>query len=259
MPARAHGAVAYRGGGRSSGRETLARVAAGAIASKMLNKLGISVTAYTKSIGPITVPDDTFDHESIYTNAVCMPDTLSAEKALEYIRKCAAEKDSVGGTIECMITGVPAGIGDPVFNKLDAEFAHAVMSIGAVKAVEIGDGTSVSHMKGSENNDCFYNENGMVKKKTNHSGGILGGMSDGSSILIRASVKPTPSISQPQDTVDTDGNAVSLEIKGRHDPVIVPRAVVVVESMCAITLLDAMMCNMSSKSSDLIRFYKNSL
>ena len=249
----------YRGGGRSSGRETLARVAAGAIASKMLKKLGISVTAYTKSIGPITVPDGTFDNESIYTNAVCMPDTVSAEKALEYIRNCAAEKDSVGGTIECMITGVPAGIGDPVFNKLDAEFAHAVMSIGAVKAVEIGDGTSVSHMRGSENNDSFYNEDGVIKKKTNHSGGILGGMSDGSDILIRASVKPTPSIAQSQDTVGTDGTEVSLEIKGRHDPVIVPRAVVVVESMCAITLLDAMMCNMSSKASDLIKFYKNSL
>lgn len=247
----------HRGGGRSSGRETLSRVAAGAIASKMLKELGISVTAYTRSIGPVRVPDGVFDRDSIASTPVCMPDTKSAKEALEYIRKCSSDHDSTGGTIECIISGVPAGIGDPVFEKLDAEFARAVMSIGAVKAVEIGDGTAVAIKKGSENNDCFYNDGTAIKKKTNHSGGILGGISDGSDILIRASIKPTPSISQPQETVDKNGRHVSLEIKGRHDPVIVPRAVVVVESMCAITLLDAMMCNMSSRSSDLISFYKN--
>ncbi len=245
----------WRGGGRSSGRETLARVAAGAVASKILASLGINVTAYTRSIGPVTA---TFsDPDAVYSTPTCMPDREASDKAIEYLRQCINDNDSVGGVIECLISGVPAGIGDPVFNKLDALFAQAVMSIGAVKAVEIGDGVNVSSARGSENNDCFETVDGHIHKKTNHSGGILGGISDGSEILIRASIKPTPSISQPQKTVSKNGEPVSLEIKGRHDPVIVPRAVVVTESMCALTLLDAMMCNMPSKAADIIAFYKN--
>lgn len=247
----------YRGGGRSSGRETLARVAAGAIASKMLSKMNIDVCAYTRSIGPVSVPSETFSRDSIISSPVCMPDKVSSDKAVEYIKKCAANQESTGGTIECVIKGVPAGIGDPVFDKLDARFAQAVMSIGAVKAVEIGDGTSVSLMHGSEDNDCFYNDKDGIHTKTNHAGGILGGMSDGSDIIIRASVKPTPSIAKVQETVDKSGKSVSLSIHGRHDPVIVPRAVVVVESMCSLVLLDAMMCNMSARSTDMISFYSN--
>ena len=243
----------WRGGGRSSGRETLARVAAGAAASKMLSSLGISVTAYTRSIGPVSI--ETFDREAICSTPTCMPDRAASDRAVEYLKECISTGDSSGGVIECLITGAPAGIGDPVFDKLDAQFARAVMSIGAVKAVEIGDGVRAASARGSENNDCFEVNDGQIRKKTNHSGGILGGISDGSDILISASVKPTPSISRAQDTVSSDGRPVSVEIKGRHDPVIVPRAVVVVESMCALTLLDAMMCGMSAKASDMISFY----
>ena len=166
------------------------------------------------------------------------------------------KNDSAGGVIECRINGVPAGIGDPVFGKLDAAFAQALMSIGAVKAVEIGDGAKVSTMRGSENNDGFHMENGRIVKNTNHSGGILGGISDGSEILLRAHVKPTPSIAQPQQTVTTTGEDISIEIKGRHDPIILPRAVVVVQSMAALVVIDALMQNMTARVDYLRDFYK---
>ena len=165
------------------------------------------------------------------------------------------KNDSAGGVIECRINGVPAGIGDPVFGKLDAAFAQALMSIGAVKAVEVGDGVKVSSMKGSTDNDGFHMEDGKITKTTNHAGGILGGISDGGQILLRAHVKPTPSISQAQQTVTRTGENISIEIKGRHDPVIVPRAVVVVESMAAITLVDAMFSNMSARMDYVKNFY----
>ena len=151
---------------------------------------------------------------------------------------------------------MPAGIGEPVFDKLDACLAKALMSIGAVKAVEIGDGTAVSQYTGSENNDCFYIKDGEVSKKTNHSGGILGGMSDGSDIIMRAYFKPTPSISQPQTTITNTLEDTTIEIHGRHDPIIVPRAVVVVESMAAVTILDLLMENMSARVDYLKDFYK---
>ena len=165
-------------------------------------------------------------------------------------------QDSAGGIIECRIKNVPAGLGNPVFEKLDAVLAQAVMSIGAVKAVEIGDGFQVSRMKGSEDNDGFHTENGQITKTSNHAGGIMGGMSDGSEIILRAAVKPTPSISQPQNTVTKDGSELSLEIHGRHDPVIVPRAVVVVESMCALAVTDALFSNMTSRMDSIQRFYQ---
>ena len=188
-------------------------------------------------------------------NSFYMPDMVAAEKASQYLEQCMKEEDSAGGVIECRINGVPAGIGDPVFGKLDAAFAQALMSIGAVKAVGIGDGIKVSTMKGSEDNDGFHMENGRIVKTTNHSGGILGGISDGGEILLRAHIKPTPSIAQPQQTVTTTGENISIEIKGRHDPVIVPRAVVVVESMAAITLVDAMFSNMSARMDYVKDFY----
>ena len=150
---------------------------------------------------------------------------------------------------------MPAGVGQPVFDKLDACLAHAIMSIGAVKAVEIGDGTSVSKANGSSNNDAFFSENGKISKKTNHSGGILGGISDGSQIVLKASFKPTPSIYKPQDTVNSQKENTQINIKGRHDPIIGPRAVVVVESMCAITILDLLMQNAVSKIDTLKRIY----
>ena len=167
-----------------------------------------------------------------------------------------ANKDSSGGIIECVIDGIPAGIGEPVFQKLDASLAKAIMSIGAVKGVEIGDGFQAAASTGSVNNDAFHSENGKIYKETNHSGGILGGLSDGSRIILRAAIKPTPSISQEQNTVNTDGENITIEITGRHDPVIVPRAVVVVESMAAVTLADLIMQNAVSRIDNLEKIYR---
>lgn len=246
----------YRGGGRSSGRETIGRVAAGAVAAKILSEMGIELLTYTKSIGPVQIDMDSFQRDAILSTPTYMPDYNANNKAVEYLEECMKNMDSAGGVIECRISGVPAGIGNPVFEKLDACLAKAIMSIGAVKAMEIGDGFEVSSSNGSSNNDAFYSEKGRISKKTNHAGGILGGISDGSEILLRAYVKPTPSIFSEQETVNTDGENIRINIKGRHDPVIVPRAVVVVESMAALTLADAMIGNMSSRISYLIDFYR---
>ncbi len=301
----------HRGGGRSSGRETIGRVAAGAIAAKVLESLGVRVKAYTKSIGPVSISTDksgttrlntshagsssvdsapsisnnslVFDNNATnldefdrlrLTTPTCMPDAAANEAAMAYLQKAREDQDSVGGCMECIVDGLPAGIGDPVFEKLDANLAKAIMSIGAVKAVEIGDGVAVSTRKGSENNDSFVSVTdssatnpseissdatgkglGAISKATNHAGGILGGISDGSQIVIRAHVKPTPSIYQPQRTVNQKGEEIELQIKGRHDPVIVPRAVVVMECMTAITVLDAMLVGATSKLESLKRIY----
>lgn len=245
----------YRGGGRSSGRETIGRVAAGAIACKILQELCITVCAYTKAIGPVEASMEQFDPDAILTTPTAMPDRKASKEAEAYLSGCMEQKDSCGGVIECRIDGVPAGIGEPVFDKLDASLAKAVMSIGAVKAFEIGDGTKVAHMHGSENNDCFCIKDGRVIKETNHSGGILGGISDGSQILLRAYVKPTPSIFQSQHTVNKAGEEIDIQIKGRHDPVIMPRAVVVVEAMTALTVLDLMMDNMTARVDYLKQIY----
>lgn len=217
--------------------------------------MGIQVRAYTKSIGPISADLTYFDPDAIYTTATCMPDKDADSKATAYLKECMIKKDSSGGIIECVTTGLPAGIGDPVFEKLDANLAKAIMSIGAVKAVEIGDGTRVSAMVGSENNDAFYSEEGSISKKSNHAGGTLGGISDGSELILRAHIKPTPSIFSPQDTVNKDGENIQISIIYRHDPVIVPRAVVVVEAMTALTLLDACMINMTARLDYLKKFY----
>lgn len=246
----------YRGGGRSSGRETIGRVAAGAIASKILKELGIKVSAYTKAIGEVHIPSSDYDYNCISENALYMPNNDYAAKASEFLEKCMKEQDSCGGVVECVITGVPAGVGEPVFHKLDAALAKAVMSIGAVKGVEIGDGFAAAGSLGSRNNDSFYSKGGKIYKETNHSGGTLGGLSDGSPIILRAAVKPTPSISLEQNTVTATGENTSISITGRHDPVIVPRAVVVVESMAAITLLDLLMITMSSKLENLKLFFR---
>ena len=225
----------YTGGGRSSGRETIGRVAAGAIAAKLLKEMGITVEAYTKSIGPAKTP----------------------EEIERYLEQCMKEQNSAGGIIECVIKGVPAGLGEPCFEKLSANLGKAILSIGAVKGFEIGDGFAVAESTGLTNNDAFYyNSEGSIEKKTNHAGGILGGISDGSEIVIRAAVKPTPSIFSEQETVNKSGENISVNIKGRHDPVIVPRAVVVVECMAAITVLDALLVNMSARLDGIKRFYE---
>ncbi|MBQ7943240.1 MAG: chorismate synthase [Lachnospiraceae bacterium] len=246
----------YRGGGRSSGRETIGRVAAGAIASKLLAELGIQVNAYTYSIGPVTINEDNFDLEESLKNPTGMPDADASARAEEYLKKCMEELDSAGGVVACTVKKLPAGIGEPVFDKLDAALAKAMFSIGAVKAFEIGDGTKAASSKGSINNDAFYMEDGEIKKKTNHAGGILGGISDGSDITMKAYFKPTPSIFSEQETVNKNGEDIKVNIKGRHDPIIVPRAVVVVESMAAITILDSLLMNMTSRVDGIKKFYE---
>ncbi len=244
----------YRGGGRSSARETIARVAAGAIASKLLAELGIHLHAWTSSIGDIQVNTLNFDNQ--YLNPFNMPDEEAAQKAAVLLDECMKEQDSVGGTVTCTVSGIPAGLGDPVFEKLDANLAKAIMSIGAVKGFEIGDGFAAATSRGSINNDAFRSESGKIIKATNHAGGILGGISDGSDIIFKAAFKPTPSIFQTQQTVNKAGENINLNIKGRHDPVVVPRAVVVVECMAAIVIADALLANMTSRMDGVTQFYK---
>ena len=246
----------YTGGGRSSGRETVGRVAAGAIAAKLLKEMGITVDAYTKSIGPVGISEGNFDLEKRFENAVCMPDETAAAEAEKFLERCMKEQNSSGGVIECRINGVPAGLGEPCFEKLSASLGKAILSIGAVKGFEIGDGFEAAKSTGLENNDAFYyNDAGEICKKTNHAGGILGGITDGSEIIFRAAVKPTPSVFSTQETVNQSGENISVNIKGRHDPVIVPRAVVVVECMAAITILDALLVNMSAMLENIKGFY----
>ena len=247
----------YRGGGRSSARETACRVAAGAVAAKLLKEMGIDLCFYTAAIGDVVIDRSRFDRALIGNHPTNMPDAVAAEEALALIEEMRQAQDSVGGMVEGRIRGVPAGIGDPVFDRLDATLAQALMSVNAVKEVGIGDGLFSALRSGSHNNDAFYtDEDGIIRKRTNHAGGILGGISDGSDIVVSAYFKPTPSIAQAQETVETDGTPKALFIHGRHDPVVVPRAVVVCECMCALTILDAMLANMSAKAENVLRFYQ---
>lgn len=224
----------YRGGGRSSGRETIGRVAGGAVAMLLLQELGIQVEARIAEIGGVIIEPG--------------EDYLDKELPL-------AAGDSLGGVIECRVKGLPAGLGEPVFDKLDAQLAKAMMSIGAVKGIEIGDGFLAAKSRGSENNDAFVVKESGIEKRTNHAGGILGGISDGAELILRVAVKPPPSIGLEQDTVNRDGEDVKVVIKGRHDAVIVPRAVVVVQAMTALVLADALMENMSAKMDYLKKIY----
>ena len=246
----------YRGGGRSSGRETIGRVAAGAVAIEILKEFGIEVYAYSRAIAGVEIDDTKASRENIMKSPLYMPDLEASDRAEEILEKKMLEKDSAGGIIECVISGMPAGVGEPVFEKLDANLAKAVMSIGAVKGVEIGAGFGVADSFGSQNNDAFVMNDGVMSKKTNNAGGILGGISDGSDIVLRAAIKPTPSIAQSQRTVNREGENIEIEIKGRHDPIIVPRAVVVVEAMAAATVLDMLMLSMTSRI-DLMKTISN--
>lgn len=247
----------YRGGGRSSARETIGRVAGGAVAAKLLDMLGIHFLTYVKSIGPIAIHPSHFDASEIDKHPLRMPDATAALEAQNYLDNCMKSQNSSGGIVECIIKGVPAGIGEPVFRKLDSELAKAVFSIGAVKGFEIGDGFEAARATGLENNDSFYyDKEGKICKKTNHAGGILGGISDGSDIILRAAFKPTPSISAAQETISRDGKNITVQVKGRHDPVIVPRAVVVVEAMAALTLADLMLENIGTRTDSVLDYYK---
>ncbi|MCD8242111.1 MAG: chorismate synthase, partial [Lachnospiraceae bacterium] len=233
------------------------RVEAGAVAAKALAELGVTVSAYVKSIGPVEIDYERFDPTEARNNPVSMPDPVAAQAAMEYLDECRAKQDSSGGVVECVIHGVPAGVGDPCFEKLNARLAQAVCSIGAVKGFEIGDGFAVAKALGSENNDAFaLDTNGKIAKKSNHAGGILGGISDGSDIMLRAAFKPTPSISSMQQTVNRSGEEISVSIRGRHDPIIVPRAAVVVEAMAALTVLDSMLVGMSARMDRIQEFYR---
>ncbi len=246
----------YRGGGRSSGRETIGRVAAGAVAMAILSQLGISVCAYTKSIGGISIDYKNCNRENILSSPLAMPDSQASEAAQALLDEKMKESDSVGGIIECIISGMPAGVGEPVFEKLDANIAKAVLSVGAVKGIEFGSGFETANMTGYQNNDkLYYDGSGKMMKATNHAGGILGGISDGTEIIFRAVIKPTPSIAQTQDTITKTGSNIKVNIKGRHDPIIVPRAVVVVEAMTAVTLVDQLFMSMTSRMDRIKKFF----
>jgi len=223
----------YRGGGRSSGRETAGRVAGGAIAKQMLRARGVAIHAYALEIAGIRA--QTIDYSVIEQNPVRCPDPVAAERMAAAILKAKEEKDSVGGIVELRITGVPAGLGDPVFGKLDARLAAALLSIGATMGFEIGDGFATARRRGSENNDPMQDGRFL----SNHAGGIVGGISNGNEIIVRVAIKPTSSIERPQRTMDIQGQNREIIVEGRHDPCIVPRVVPVVEAMSALVLLDA--------------------
>ena len=236
----------YRGGGRSSGRETAARVAAGAIAKIFLATYGITIHAYTVQIGDIIAK--TIDLDEVEKNSLRCPDKVAAAQMEALVIALRDEGDSIGGMVETVILGCPTGLGDPVFDKLDAKLAHAIMSIGTTKGIAFGDGFDVVTKKGSENNDAFGTDGTHIHLKTNHAGGLLGGISNGEPILFRVAIKPPSSISKPQDTVTVAKVAKSIEVHGRHDPCICPRVVPVIEAMTAVTLADAILVQASIRS-----------
>ncbi|MDW7733115.1 MAG: chorismate synthase [Methanolobus sp.] len=233
----------HRGGGRSSGRETIGRVAGGAIAKKLLMSFGIEVFAHVIELGGIRAGPVTFEdiHDNVERTVVRCADLEAAERMLEQVRLARDEGDSIGGIVEIIATGLPAGLGEPVFDKLDADIAGALMGIGAVKGIEIGAGFECARMKGSQMNDAFVMEDGQIVPESNNAGGITGGLSTGLPIICRAAVKPTPSISKTQKSVDmATMEEIDIEIHGRHDPTIPPRMVPVAEAMVALVLADHM-------------------
>ena len=222
----------FRGGGRSSARETAARVAAGVVAKKILEPVGVKVMAYTLELGSIRAEGINLDF--VEKNPFYCPDPVASERMEEIMSGARKDGDSLGGVVEVRVTGCPAGLGEPVFDKLDADLAKAIMSVGAVKAVEIGAGFEAARLKGSENNDSIT-PGGF---QTNRAGGILGGISNGDEIILRAAVKPVPSIAQEQDTIDREGRPAKLKLKGRFDISAVPRIVPVAEAMVSLVLAD---------------------
>ncbi|MFA6049241.1 MAG: chorismate synthase [Candidatus Micrarchaeia archaeon] len=238
----------FRGGGRSSGRETIARVAAGAIAKKLLSRAGVKIIGrVVEAAGvkekPLEISDKNYSQTvaAVRSSIVRCADQIAGKKMVSEIEKARAVGDSTGGVVEVAAIGVPAGLGEPVFGKLDAEIACSLMGIGSVKGVEIGAGFSASRMRGSENNDSFFAKNGKIATKTNNHGGILGGISSGMPIVARIAVKPTSSIAKTQNTVGEGLEEAEISVLGRHDPNICPRIVPVAEAMLALVLVDAMM------------------
>jgi chorismate synthase len=235
----------HRGGGRSSSRETWGRVAAGAIAKKVLGEFGVDVFGYTTEIGGIEM--QSFDRDQIEQNLVRCPDPVAAEAMVEAITKVRKDRDSLGGVVEVRASGVPVGLGDPTFDKLDALIGMAMLSIPASKGVEVGAGFALSRQRGSAANDPFTVEDGRIRSRTNNAGGTLGGISTGEDVVARVAFKPTSSIAREQDTVDVHGEAQKLLVEGRHDPCVVPRAVPVVEAMLALVLVDLLLVNRSAR------------
>ncbi len=240
----------HRGGGRSSARETAARVAAGALAKMLLAKYQVEILAWVSAVGPVEAKVDfrKVDEKQVEANLVRCPDAAAAKRMIDYIEQLKAEGDSTGGVITCLMRGVPAGLGEPVFDKLQADLAKAMLSINAVKGFDYGSGFSAASMKGSEHNDAFSTgPNGEVITLTNRSGGIQGGISNGQAIYFRVAFKPVATIGSAQQTVNRDKESVTLEAKGRHDPCVVPRAVPIVEAMAALTLADHLLRNKTAR------------
>lgn len=240
----------YRGGGRSSARETAARVVAGAFARHALAQLGIDLYAYTSQVGEIALSRDyrLYSRDAIDTNTVRCPDADKAAEMEQLIKQVKGEGDTIGGIITGVITGVPVGLGEPVFGKLHAMLGVAMLSINAVKGFEYGDGFDFATRRGSEVNDAFVTDSeGRVRTATNHSGGIQGGISNGEDIIFRVAFKPVATLLRDVDTIDKDGNSITLKARGRHDPCVLPRAVPIVEAMAAMVILDAYLLNKTTR------------
>ncbi len=239
----------HRGGGRSSARETVSRVVAGAIAKLMLKKLGVNITAYVSQVGPLKLDKNysQLDLNKTENNIIRCPDEQMAEQMIELIDSIRKEGDTIGGVVTCVVQGTPVGLGEPVFDKLHADLGKAMLSINAVKGFEYGSGFNGLVLRGSQHNDAFYTENGKVKTKTNHSGGIQGGISNGEDIYFNVAFKPVATIMRDQSSIDKDGKESTVSGKGRHDPCVLPRAVPIVEAMAALVLVDHFLRAKSNK------------
>lgn len=245
-----YGVRDYRGGGRSSARETAARVAAGALAKLLLRTLGVNIQAYVSQVGKLGVGKEytELDLSLTETNDVRCPDPEMAREMFDYIDSVRKAGDSIGGIVNCVVTGAPVGWGEPVFDKLHAELGKAMLSINAVKGFEYGSGFEGVKLLGSQHNDAFFtDETGNVHTRTNHSGGVQGGISNGEDIYFKVAFKPVATIMQDQESVDNEGNIAIVQGKGRHDPCVVPRAVPIVEAMAALVMADFYLRNKSSK------------
>ena len=238
----------HRGGGRSSARETAARVAAGAIAKLLLRKYSVEIHAFVSQVGDLKAPHYTvLDLSKIEDNIVRCPDSATAEKMIALIDQVRLDRDTIGGIVTCVIKNTPVGLGEPVFDKLHAELGKAMLSINAVKGFEYGSGFEGVQLRGSEHNDEFYNDGNRIRTKTNHSGGVQGGISNGEDIYFNVAFKPVATIMQDQQSVDKDGNEAVVSGKGRHDPCVVPRAVPIVEAMAALVVVDFLLRTQTSK------------
>ncbi|MFZ6001052.1 MAG: chorismate synthase [Bacteroidota bacterium] len=240
----------HRGGGRTSARETAARVAAGAVAKMLLKNQGVSIAAFVSQVGDIQAPHfTTMDLSKTEDNIVRCPDAATAEKMIALIDQVRLDRDTIGGIVTCVIKNTPVGLGEPVFDKLHAELGKAMLSINAVKGFEYGSGFEGIKLRGSQHNDEFYMEGDRVRTRTNHSGGVQGGVSNGEDIYFNVAFKPVATIMQDQHSVDKDGNAATVSGKGRHDPCVVPRAVPIVEAMAALVLADFVLLARANKAS----------